>query len=182
MLKITIPELEIWNNETESFMNIPEHTLSFEHSLLSISKWEAKHCKPFLSDKLTANESIDYFKCMLITQNVDTTYFSALPPTVVKQLMDYIESPMTATTFSNNAEGGGSKRNKAIITSELIYYWMIVHQIPFECEKWHLNRLLTLIRVCNAKNGDQKKMSKGEILSRNKSLNAARRAKLHSRG
>lgn len=181
MLKINIPEIEVWDQAKEEFITIPEHTLLFEHSLLSISKWEAKFCKPFLVENLNAEESIEYFKCMLITQNVDTSFFKYLPPKIVKQLTDYIASPMTATTFSNNTTNSGP-RDRTIITSELIYYWMIVHNIPFECEKWHLNRLLTLIRVCNAKNSGSKKMSKNEIFEKNRALNAMRRAKSHSRG
>lgn len=181
MLKLTIPEMEIWDSINEEFNTIPSHTLQFEHSLLSISKWEAKHCKPFLSENLSGEDALDYYRCMLITQNVDQSVFKYLPQNAIKQLNDYIQHPMTATTFTEYGQSGKSK-GRTIITSELIYYWMIIHNIPFECEKWHLNRLLTLIRVCNAKNGADKKMSRSEILANNRALNAARRAKLHSRG
>lgn len=181
MLKINIPEIEAWDSKSEQFITIPAQTLLAEHSLLSISKWEAKYNKSFLSTKLSNQEFIEYFKCMLITQNVNTSYFELLPYSIVKEIIDYIEAPMTATTFSNHGPSGGPK-DRTVITSELIYYWMILHEIPFECEKWHLNRLLTLIRVCNAKNGNTKKMSKGEIFENNRALNAARRAKLKSRG
>lgn len=182
MLKITVPASENWDPVAEEFVYTNEFSLTLEHSLISMSKWEAKYCKPFLSDKpMTDDELIEYIKCMTLTQNVNPDLYKCLPVDILKQITDYIGNPMTATTFSENQKSSGSSK-KEIVTSELIYYWMVALNIPFECEKWHLNRLLTLIRVCNIKNSPSKKMSKSDILAKNKSLNAARRAKMHSRG
>lgn len=182
MLKITIPEMELWDSANEEFITVGKHNLQLEHSLLSISKWEALHCKPFLSTNLTSDETIDYFNCMVITQNTDPNIMKYLPKSVSDKIMKYIESPMSATTFSTNSNNKSGAKDSTTITSELIYYWMIVHNIPFECEKWHINRLLTLIRICNIKNNSGKKMSRSEIYEKNRALNAARRAKLNTRG
>jgi hypothetical protein len=178
MLKLTIPDFEGWDEQNGMFIYVKETQLQLEHSLVSVSKWESKWKKPFISkDKKTQEETIDYIKCMTLTQNVNPLVYSAITPPVLKEIMDYIEDSMTATTFSDKGKAG-----KEIITSEIIYYWMIANNIPFECQKWHLNRLLTLIKVCSIKNNPGKKMSEREILSRNKALNEARRARLHSKG
>lgn len=180
MLQITIPAAEQWNEETQEFSTSKEQTLQLEYSLISLSKWESKWCKPFLSsnDK-TDEETIDYIRCMTLTQNVKPEAYYNLTAENIAQIDAYINAPMTATTFNNHEQ---KTINREIITAELIYYWMIYNDIPFECQKWHLNRLLTLIRVCNVKNTPAKKMSKTDIMSRNASLNAARRAKLKSKG
>ena len=179
MLSITVPPKELWNSKTERFITLKEQTLQLEHSLVSISKWESKYRKPFLSNNKTSEEILDYIKFMTITQNVNPDVYTRLTAEHIKQISNYIDEPMTATTFSQEEN---KQRNKEIVTSELIYYWMIALQIPFECQKWHLNRLLTLIRICNIKNAPPKKRSKREILSRNAALNAARRQKLNSKG
>ena len=179
MLKITIPATEMFDDRTQEFIPCSEQKLQLEHSLVSISKWESKWHKPFLSrEEKTYSETIDYIKCMTITQNVDPAIYSRLTNANVEAINKYIDDPMTATTFSNKQQGQG----KEIVTSELIYYWMIALNIPMECQRWHLNRLLTLIRVCEVKQTPPKKMSKKELASRNASLNAARRSKLGSRG
>ena len=180
MLYITIPSCEMYDESTEEFVYAKEQTLQLEHSLVSLSKWESKWCKPFLSkqDK-TMEETIDYVRCMTVNQISDPTVYSRLTIDNLNSINEYIGSPMTATTFSNTPKGGSSGEQ---VTSELIYYWMIALNIPFECQKWHLNRLLTLIRVCEVKNQPPKKMSKREIMSRNAALNAARRKKLGTKG
>ena len=176
MLRITIPEQELYDERTNKIITTKAVTLQLEHSLVSISKWEARWKKPFISESgennKTTEETIDYIKCMTITQNVDPKVYNFLTVENIREINSYIESPMTATTIKETESG---KTKKEIITSELIYYWMVANEIPFECEKWHLNRLLTLIRVCSIKNTPPKKMSKSEILSRNAKLNAARR-------
>lgn len=171
---------EGWDPVKEEFIQAKTITLQLEHSLVSLSKWESKWCKPFLMNSgLTDEESLDYIKCMTITKNVDPSVYLHLTKENVEAVIDYINAPMTATTFPKDPNG---KTNKEIVTAELVYYWMISYNIPFECQKWHLNRLLTLIRVCGVKNAPPKKMSKGEIMRNNAALNAARRAKLHSKG
>ena len=185
MLTINFPEEERWNDKTQEFEHYKAQTINLEHSLVSLSKWESKWHKPFLTkDPKTYEESIDYFKCMVVTPNVDLDIFGKrITNDLTKQINDYIEDPMTATWF-NEKEGGAprARGSNEQVTAELVYYWMVALNIPFECQKWHLNRLLTLVRVCNIKNGDPKKMSKSKVMSQNKALNAARRAKLGTKG
>lgn len=180
MLTVYIPPMEVWDERNNKFVNVKGGTLQLEHSLVSVSKWESRWKKPFLTkDKKTSEQLLDYIKCMTITQNVDPNTFSYIPKSILNKIVAYINSPMTATTFSQHDTKGGSRE---IITSELVYFWMVHYGIPFECQKWHLNRLLTLIRICNVKNQPAKKMGKKELLSRNAQLNAARRKKLNTRG
>lgn len=180
MLKITIPARELYDEESNRFFDIKEQTLCLEHSLVSLSKWESTWCKPFITkDKKTTIETIDYIKCMTLTQNVDPNVYYAITDDIIDQVNAYIDAPMTATRFSNEGRG---RPNREIITSELIYYWMIALNIPVKFEKWHLNRLLTLIRVCNVKNSPPKNTSTREIMSQNAALNAARRKQLNSKG
>lgn len=180
MLEIIIPATEQWDEKNQEFITSKEQILRLEHSLVSLSKWESKWCKPFLSrENKTMEETIDYIKCMTLTQNVDPNVYNLLTKDNILKINEYISAPMTATTFHQENRGGG---NGELITSELIYYWMVSLNIPFECQKWHLNRLFTLIKVCSIKNQPPKKMSKKDILSRNASLNAARRKQLNSKG
>lgn len=180
MLTITIPATEEFDEVKGEFVYVKAQTLQLEHSLLSISKWESKWCKSFLSkqDK-SPEEIIDYIKCMTLNKPVNDDVYGCLSQANLVEINDYISAPMTATYFSNQDEG---RKNREPITSELIYYWMISLNIPFECQKWHINRLLTLVRVCNLKNSPPKKMSRREITQRNAALNAARRQQLNSKG
>ena len=179
MLYLTVKGRELYDSEHNRFIDVKTQTIQLEHSLVSISKWEARWKKPFLSNKtMTVEETVDYIRCMTITQNVDPAVYYAMSPKNIKDIRDYIDSPMTATTFS----GSDNKPNKEIITSELIYYWMIALNIPFECQKWHLNRLLTLIKVCNIKNQPDKKMKPHEIMKQNAALNAARKKNMNTKG
>lgn len=189
MLQITVPAskaTELWDDEKQEFSVRPavkEQTLQLEHSLISLSKWESTHCKSFLKslerNEITAEEILDYIKCMTLTPNVKSEVYDHLTEQNIEDIRAYIDAPMTATQFYNQQKKAGSKET---VTSELIYYWMITWGIPFECQKWHLTRLLTLIRVCAVKNQSPKKMSKGEIMSRNAALNAARKKKLNTHG
>ena len=180
MLQLTIPAREMWDERNNEFVYTNEQTLQLEHSLISLSKWESKWNKPFLSkESKTYEETLDYVKCMTLTQKVSPEIYANLTDENMRDIQRYIEDPMTATTFS---EEKNTKGNREIVTSELIYYWMIALGIPLECEKWHLNRLLTLVRVCNIKNSPPKKMGKNAIMSRNASPNAARRKRLNSKG
>lgn len=180
MLEIVIEGREGFNEETQEFVAISGQRLMLEHSLISLSKWESKWNKPFMSkESRTVEETLDYIKCMTINQNIPDEIYMCLTPEHISKVQKYIESPMTATTFRKDGNG---QRSNEVITSELIYYWMIALNIPFECQKWHLNRLLTLIRVCSIKNAPSKKMGKNELLARNKALNAERRQRLNSKG
>ena len=180
MLQITIPAGERWDEGKQEFIQVKGHTLQLEHSLISLSKWESKWCKAFLSNKdKTYEETMDYIKCMTIMPNVDPDVYNYLTSDNINQINEYIGAPMTATYFS---EDKSRKAGHDVVTAELIYYWMISLNIPFECQKWHLNRLLALIRVCNIKNQPPKKMSKREIMSRNAALNAARRSQMGTTG
>lgn len=181
MLIIDIPETESFNSITNEFVYIKEQTLQLEHSLLSISKWEAKWKKPFISEQKTREETIDYIRCMCITKGVDDAVFDNLPPKAIQQVQSYIDDSMTATTI-NNSRPDNRRGKKEVITSEIIYYWMIIYGVPFECEKWHLNRLLTLIRVCDIKQSPGKTMGKNEIYQQNRALNEARKKRLHTKG
>lgn len=181
MISITIPACkELWDERKQEFLNTKECTIQLEHSLVSLHKWESKWNKPFLSkEEKSSEEILDYIRCMTITQNVDPKVYYALSQENIKQINDYINAPMTATTFGKNPN---DKPNREIVTSELIYYWMILFNIPFECQKWHLNQLLTLIKVCNIKNAPPKKMNQREVMNQNAALNAARRKKMNTKG
>ncbi len=179
MLQIIIPATELFNEKNNEFVKTKEHVLQLEHSLVSLSKWESKWHKPFMTKtEKTHEESIDYIRCMTITQNVDYDVYNCITDENIKEVSAYIEASMTATTFANDNHA----INREIITAEIIYYWMVALNIPFECQKWHLNRLLTLINVCNIKSQRPKKMGKRELYSRNAALNAARRNRLNTAG
>ena len=182
MLTLNIPQIEKWDEGKQEFIYVKAQTLQLEHSLVSLSKWESKWHKAFLGkQEKTDEETLDYIKCMTLTKNVDPMVYKCLSSSAIKQIKEYIDDPMTAIVFSDNKSS--SKGSREIVTAELIYYWMIALNVPFDpCQKWHLNRLLTLIQVCNIKNQPPKKMSRREILSRNASLNAARRQKYNTTG
>jgi hypothetical protein len=180
MLHIKTPDVEFFDERTQTFENVKGCTLRLEHSLLSISKWESKWKKPFLSnDEKTYQELIDYIRCMTLNRNVDPKVYACISQKNLDAIYEYIGSSHTATTFKDKLKRGPSGE---IITSELIYYWMISCNIPFECEKWNIDRLLTLVRICTIKSEKPKKMSRREIMQRNRALNASRKAKYHTRG
>jgi hypothetical protein len=173
MLQITIPAGESWDEQNERFIFTKGMTLRLEHSLVSVSKWESKWHKPFLSDKNKTDEEIrDYIRCMTITQNVDPSVYFSLTPENISTINAYIEDGHTATTFREDKRPGGGRE---IITSELVYYWMIALNIPFECQTWHLNRLLTLVRICNIKSQPPKKRSQHDIAEDYSRINAERK-------
>ena len=172
----------LYDPESEEFIHAKPQTITIEHSLVSVHKWESRWKVPFLEKvEKTPAQVLDYIKCMTITQNVDPNLYYFLTDENVKDIMSYVSDPMTATTFRDDKRGnsGGPKER---ITAELIYYWMISYQIPMECQKWHLEQLMTLIKIFDIKNTPAKKMGKGEIYSRNRALNAANRARFHSKG
>lgn len=180
MLQITIPESEIWDENKQEFVYQKELTLQMEHSLLSLSKWESKYQKSFIHTKeKTEEEALDYIRFMTITQNVKPEVYYRLSAENLKQINDYIGNPMTATTFSDKQQAKGRRE---IITAEIIYNWMLSLGIPMDREKWHLNRLITLIRVSSIKNQPTKSPSKANLARDYAALNAQRRAQMKSRG
>lgn len=180
MLTIKVPSAESFDPVTETFFSTKEQVLVLEHSLISISKWEEKWGKCFLDqrDQKTVEESRDYIRCMTITQNVDPMVYYALTEENYKEITDYMQAPMTATWFSED----NKRPSREIITAEIIYYYMVSLQIPFECAKWHFNKLMTLIRVISEKNKPPKQMNRRSIMSKNQALNALRRQKTGSLG
>lgn len=181
MLSLRIDDMEFFDERTETFITVKGQTIQLEHSLVSVSKWESKYHKPFLSkEKKTAEETLDYIKFMTVTQNVNPLLYTALTADQVKAINDYMDDPMTATVISKQ-EGKGSGVSRPV-TSEEIYYSMTAYQIDWKAEKWHFNRLMMLLKVCEEKNKPKKKMRKGDIARRNHSLNAQRRARMGTRG
>lgn len=181
MLLLTIPDKEYYDETKNEFITVKGQTIQLEHSLVSISKWEAKWKQPFLDrrQEKTVEQTLDYIRCMTITQNVRPELYYSLSDKQIGVIEAYILDPMTATWFSKNDD---QPKNRKIMTSEVIYWEMIALQIPFECQKWHLNRLLTLIQVCNAENSPKKKMSAKDAMEQRRALNAARKKKLGTRG
>lgn len=187
-LNITIPEKEYYRENPDGeieFWTAPKINVKMEHSLYSVSKWEMKWRKSFLenSDKLTYDEELDYFKCMTITpQDIEATAFKRLGNSELLQIREYINNPMTATTIKPR-KNKKKTRQRQIVTNEVIYGWMAGYQIPFDCDKWHLNRLMTLIGVCAENNaGPDTKMTKKELTNHYKDLNARNRARFNSKG
>lgn len=180
-IKIYIPKTELWDPLKEEFVTVNNQTILMEHSLLSIDKWESKWKKSYLStDNKTPLEVMDYLRCMTITKDVSPYVYYAIPDAEMQKINAYIKDTMTATTFNENRRRPSNSRE--IITSEIIYWQMTQLNIPMEWERRHLNKLLTLIRVCAIKSQPPKKLSKQEIMRQNRALNAARRAKHHSAG
>lgn len=180
MLKITIPEKELFDERLSCFVKMEGGTFEIEHSLAALSKWEAEHGVPFLSNsKKTVEESLDYIRCMTVTPDVNPDLYYRIDNTVMQKINEYIESKQTATTIRRIGNRGPSRE---VITAEVIYYWMIATGIPSEYDQWHLNKLLTLIEVCNAKANPGKKMSKKDIYAQNRALNESRKAKHKTRG
>ena len=194
MLELTIPPRneDEWDSHLKEFVKLQFKgaTLRLEHSLIAISKWEAKYHKPYLENSdMTAEELAYYVRCMTITQSVPDEVYDNLTPENYNEIVEYIKDPMTATWFSKGAKpDGAGPQKKQVVTSELIYYWMIAQNIPVEFEKWHLNRLMTLIEVCSIKNAEangqttKKKLSQRDLAVNNTKLNEMRRKAMHTKG
>lgn len=172
MYTLVIPESEIFDELTNTFIPVKQQTLVLEHSLVSLRKWESKWHKPFFAtEPQTIEETVDYIRCMTITQNVNPNVYCSITQKMISDINAYIKDPMTATVFNETKD---EKKTKEIITAEILYYDMIALGIPLQCEKWHLNQLITLIRVCSIKN-NPKKMSRKDLLNRHRAINKARR-------
>jgi hypothetical protein len=181
MLTIVVPGVEMFDDTTQEFVTQGDVTLELEHSLVSLSKWESMHEKPFLGrEEKTTEEVMSYIECMILTENSPEEILQKISESNLEDINRYIDSKMTGTWFN---DAPGAPKTRDVITSELIYYWMIIFNIPFDpCERWHLNRLFTLIRVCNIKQAKPQKMSRSELAARNRELNDQRRARLGSKG
>lgn len=179
-LTITVPGRDFFDPSTGEFVEFKDTKLTLEHSLISISKWESKWHKPYLSrENKTQEEAIDYIRCMTLNGPVDPRVYRALTKQNVDEIAAYIQDPMTATTIKRE----NKRPSREVVTNELIYYWMTALNIPFEpCQKWHLSRLMTLIEVCSIKNQPPKKMSQAAAMKQQHALNAARLAKYHTTG
>lgn len=182
MLKLQMPAYELFDEQTNEFIYTDAFEVELEHSLVSLSKWEAKYTKPFLTKaEKTTEEILYYIKCMA-NRDLTDREVDLLVRRHLDKIEAYIKAPMTATWFTKREGEAKSRGSGEAVTAELIYYWMVALNIPFECQYWHLNRLLTLIQVCNLKSKPPKKMSRGSILKNNAALNKSRRAKMHSKG
>lgn len=180
MLVIEVVLEEGFDEEKQKFVVAKSCVLELEHSLVSLSKWESIFEKPFLSEtEKTPEEVFEYIQMMVVTPNTPPEVFYKLTTENVEEIRKYIDAKMTATTFNDQ---GVPKRNREVITAEIIYHWMIAAGVPFECQNWHLNRLLTLIRVINLKNAPPKKMGRREMLSQRQKLNAQRRQQYGTSG
>lgn len=180
MLKLVIEGTEYYNEEAETFETVGDVVLMLEHSLVSLSKWESKYKRPFLSkDDKTPEEVLYYVEAMILNENYPEGILEHFTQKTIDKINSYIESSESATTFGRMPE---QRSRGEVITSELIYYWMVAFNIPFECQYWHLNRLFALVRICNIKTGKQKKMSRADLAARNRSLNEQRKAQLGTRG
>lgn len=180
-IHVAIGEEQVLEKDNEVLFIDPETTsLDLEHSLVSLSKWEAKWEKPFLSSvEKTDEETFDYIYSMILTPNVPRDFLNLLSNDNIREINEYINKKMTATWFSNEEK---PKQSSQTITSELIYSWMVALQIPIECEVWHLNRLITLVRIINQQNQPKKKMTRAEALAQQREMNAKRRAELGTSG
>lgn len=183
MIHIEIPETESWDEKKEEFVTTnPAVSVSLEHSLLSVSKWESRYCIPFLSNsgEMTDEQTKYYLQCMLVDESQDPSVISRIPAKELRRISEYINFRATATTFPQRTSTAGHPHE--LITSELIYYWIVAFNIDFCVESWNLNRLLTLIRICTVKQEKPKPRSRAEMAAERSRLNAERKARLNTTG
>lgn len=182
MLTITIPGDEVFDEKTNRVYTVNDVSIDLEHSLVSLSKWETIYEKPFLSSNKETNHSVEelltYIKCMTLTPDVPDSVYQKITNSIVEKINKYINAKNSATWFNESNLPGkrGARKTDEAITSELIYYWMVAFTIPWEAQHWHLNRLINLVRICEIKNQPEQKMSKKDLVNRNRALNEARKA------
>lgn len=183
MLILEIPDSDYWDSKHKKFVTQPGAILHLEHSLVSLSKWESIHQKAFLGKEAkTINETLDYVKCMTLDPDIPPEVYQGLTNDSIKKVNEYVANPYSATKFPNFGSTNVGSNIHDVMTSEVIYYLMFAYNIPKECETWHLNRLLTLLRVFDIKSNPQKKMPRRELAERNTRLNEERRKQLHTKG
>lgn len=182
MLIVNIPGQELWDENNQRFIKVDDTTLEMENSLYAIANWESKWGKSFFqNDEKTEAETIDYIKQMTINK-VDDMVYKCIDRQTFCKIKDYINLPMTATKINSKRNQNGNVQSSSYITAEIIYYMMLTLGIPPEYDRWHINRLITLIRVCQIKSQPPQKMSQQEAIAYQARLNAERRAKLKSKG
>lgn len=183
MITVHIPKKEVWDDQHKEFIYVNEQTVTLEHSLISITKWETKHHKVFLDDtaKKTEDEIIDYIRCMCITPLKDEKDVYGISAKDIKRIMDYMADPMIPFNFKKD-NINGKRRGGDPLCGVMIYYYMTAAQIPFECQKWHINQLLALIRIYGIKNNPGKPLKGSALASRNTALNQERKARLGTKG
>ena len=183
MLTLDIAGTELFDESSNRFISQPGFTVTLEHSLVSLSKWESIWKIPFLSQEdLPQEQLLNYIDCMILSPDNVTNLFTRLTQDQMQLITDYISDTQSATTIHETSSGS---HRKEVVTSEVIYYWMVALTIPFECQHWHINRLINLIRITNIKNAPESKtpkMSRAELSARNRELNAQRRAKYGTKG
>lgn len=178
MFTLTLKGKEFWDETKEEFVVTNDYEITIEHSLVSLSKWESFYKKPFLTTEKTVPETIDYIRFMTLSEGIPEEAYNYITADEIRAVNDYINDSQTATWFSKSDDAP----NREIITAEVLYYDMIALQIPMECQYWHLQRLLTLIRVCSEKNKPKKNLPRSKLIERNRALNEARRKKYNTRG
>lgn len=180
MLTIIVTGDELFDEETETFATVGDIKVELEHSLISLSKWESEFEKPFLGPgQKSSEEVLGYIRAMILTPNLPPDILQRMTHFNLAQINKYIDSKQSATTFPDLPK---TKGRREIITAELIYFWMVSYSIPFECENWHLNRLFSLLRVCDIKNSKKKKIPRNQLAAQRRELNAQRRAQLGTTG
>jgi hypothetical protein len=179
ILKVPLSEEEFFNEETHEFEDGETFTLELMHSLASLSKWESKFEKPFLTSvEKTFEETMYYIEAMTLTPNVPPEIYLKLSAQNMLDIKNYIDAKMTATWFKAEE----SKRPSETITAEIIYYWMISLNIDLEWENRHLSRLMTLVQVINEKNKPPQKLSPRAAAAQQRKLNAERQKQLGTKG
>jgi hypothetical protein len=180
MLRLSIVVSEGFDESTSEFVDSEMVEVELEHSLVSLSKWESKYEKPFLDEgEKTGEELLDYIRMMITGPVPPGHVLEKLSPGNIKEIQLYISAKMTATWFSTDPS---PSVNREVVTAEIIYYWMIALGVPMECQHWHLNRLITLIKVCNLKNQPKKHMNRAEAAAWQSDLNQKRRMELGTTG